>query len=101
MVICDSTSAALRLPHPKKNGEKNGEKKRRPGCTRLFPTKLYELLEEVGELGFSDAFSWLPHGRAFLIKDEDVFLTKVVTRRFKASKIRSFHRQLNLWGFHR
>lgn len=97
MMICDSTSSVT-LPLPCLN--KKGKKKKRFG-KRLFPTKLYEILEEVDELGLSDAVSWLPHGQAFFIKDVDIFLTKVIPRCFKTRKIRSFHRQLHIWGFHR
>mmetsp|Transcript_11583 Transcript_11583/g.24716 ORF Transcript_11583/g.24716 Transcript_11583/m.24716 type:complete len:346 (+) Transcript_11583:305-1342(+) len=67
----------------------------------LFPSKLYEMLEEIEALGLADAVSWRPHGRAFFIKDKDLFITKVVPKFFKATKIRSFQRQCHLWGFQR
>mmetsp|Transcript_18564 Transcript_18564/g.26401 ORF Transcript_18564/g.26401 Transcript_18564/m.26401 type:complete len:271 (+) Transcript_18564:61-873(+) len=66
-----------------------------------FPTKLYEMLEIVDSLGLSHTVSWLPHGRSFQVKDPDQFMDLVVPQFFKATKYRSFQRQLNLWGFQR
>ncbi len=66
-----------------------------------FPTKLYEMLEIVDSLGLCHAVSWLPHGRSFQVKDPDQFMDLVVPQFFKATKYRSFQRQLNLWGFQR
>lgn len=44
--------------------------------------------------------SWLPHGRAFLVHKPDEF-KDLLPRFFKLSKIPSFQRQLNLYGFNR
>ncbi|KAL7537992.1 hypothetical protein ACHAXR_008193 [Thalassiosira sp. AJA248-18] len=54
-----------------------------------FPTKLYTMLELSAHVdgSSSNAFAWLPHGRAFQVPDEHTF--------------RSFHRLLTLWGFKR
>ncbi|KAL7532069.1 hypothetical protein ACHAXR_004409 [Thalassiosira sp. AJA248-18] len=81
---------ANRVPPPAKKKER-----------RLFPTKLYEMLEGAESLDLSAAVSWLPHGRAFIVKDKELFIAKVLLRFFKATKMRSFQRQLNLWCFHR
>eukprot|EP00984_Skeletonema_dohrnii_P013840 scaffold5789_cov99-Skeletonema_dohrnii-CCMP3373.AAC.3 len=64
-----------------------------------FPAKLYEMLEIVDSLGLSDVVTWLPNGRSFQVKDPTKFMELVVPRFFKATKYRSFQRQLNLWGF--
>ena len=66
-----------------------------------FPSKLYEMLESVDSLGLSHTASWLPHGRSFQVKDPTQFMDLVVPKFFKATKYRSFQRQLNLWGFSR
>lgn len=66
-----------------------------------FPAKLYEMLEAVDTLGLSHAVSWLPHGRSFQVKDPTQFMHLVVPQFFKATKYRSFQRQLNLWDFRR
>jgi hypothetical protein len=70
----------------------------------FFPRKLYNLLETIGEsstTGDEPCISWLPHGRAFIIRNEGVFVSKVVPEYFKQTKMRSFVRQLLLWGFTR
>ena len=66
-----------------------------------FPAKLYEMLEAVEDLGLLHTVSWLPHGRAFRVTDPEQFMELVVPKFFKATKYRSFTRQLNLWGFKR
>ena len=67
----------------------------------LFPAKLYHMLDEVETMGLSAAVSWQPHGRAFMIHNRQLFMAEVVPIFFKATKFRSFQRQLHLWGFHR
>jgi hypothetical protein len=67
----------------------------------FFPFKLYEMLQEAGSLGLSAAVSWLSHGRAFIITDNELFMTQLVPMYFKSTEYRSFQRQCCLWGFHR
>lgn len=59
-----------------------------------FPSKLYNILDSEEE-----CISWMPHGRAFLVRDTDKFMEDIAPRYFKMLKYRSFTRQLNLWGF--
>ena len=69
-----------------------------------FPEKLYHMLEMADAQGFgpsSNAVSWLPTGRAFTVRDEKVFMESIVPLFFNQTKMRSFARQLNLWGFKR
>lgn len=69
-----------------------------------FPTKLYALLELASSRGLgsaSDAIAWLPNGRAFQIVRVGAFVADVAPLFFRLTKVRSFHRQLNLWGFKR
>ena len=66
-----------------------------------FPSKLYQMLESVDRLDFAHVVSWLPHGKSFQVQDPDLFMDLVVPQFFKATKYRSFQRQLNLWGFER
>ncbi|KAL7539780.1 hypothetical protein ACHAXR_011203 [Thalassiosira sp. AJA248-18] len=69
-----------------------------------FPTKLYEMLELADVQGYgssSNAVAWLPHGRAFRVLDEQSFMESIVPVFFNQTKIRSFYRQLHLWGFKR
>lgn len=68
-----------------------------------FPVKLCALLElaALGETAASTSVAWLEHGRGFRILDEQVFIEQAAPLFFKQSKIRSFYRQLNLWGYKR
>lgn len=63
-----------------------------------FPGKLLEVLDR-GDL--NTIIDWMPHGRAFIVKQPKVFTTQVLPRFFKQTKLLSFTRQLNLWGFKR
>jgi hypothetical protein len=66
-----------------------------------FPYKLYNMLDFVEHEGLSDVVSWLPDHRAFKIHDRDRFMSHVAPRFFNATKLRSIHRQLSVWGFMR
>jgi hypothetical protein len=74
---------------------------------QLFPYKLYRLLEalrtssDFGDEAAGACITWLPHGRAFIIHDDDVFVSKYAATHFKQTQIRSFIRQVLLWGFKR
>ena len=50
------------------------------GATRQFPTKLYEMLSQASEDGFDDIVSWQPHGRAFLVRKSEDFVSDVMHR---------------------
>ena len=69
-----------------------------------FPIKLYTILElarsgNLGTCSDENVITWLPHGRGFKLNDEDKFMTIIAPSFFKQTKIRSFTRQLNMWGF--
>eukprot|EP01082_Thalassiosira_pseudonana_P002522 g1824.t1 g1824 contig11:137783-138488(+) len=67
-----------------------------------FPLKLYNVLQSTCELDSSHVISWLDHGRAFRVHDEEKFMEMVAEIGiFRSTKLRSFTRQLNLWGFRR
>jgi hypothetical protein len=67
-----------------------------------FPRKLYNMLETVSEDNEQDApVAWLPRGNGFVILDEQAFLEKIIPVHFSLTQMRSFTRQLNLWGFNR
>lgn len=63
-----------------------------------FPFKLYEMLERVEEEGLEHIVSWQPHGRSFVVHKPNEF-KQILNRFFNLSKIPSFQRQLNLYGF--
>jgi hypothetical protein len=59
------------------------------------------MLRETEEAGESDLISFFPHGRAFAIHHVERFCREVMPRYFKQSRLSSFQRQLNLYGFTR
>lgn len=65
-----------------------------------FPVKLSEMLTQVDDDGLSHIISWQPHGRCFVVHDPAAF-KQLLPNFFKLSKIASFQRQLNLYGFQR
>jgi len=65
-----------------------------------FPLKLYDMLERVEAEGKQDIVSWQSHGRCFVVHDSAKF-KQLLPNYFKLSKIASFQRQLNLYGFQR
>jgi len=70
----------------------------RGGVTTPFPVKLHNILQKNIH---DDIISWQPHGRSFLLRKPKDFVTEVMPLYFKQSKLTSFQRQLNLYGFSR
>lgn len=58
------------------------------------------MLERVEKEGFGHVVSWQPHGRCFVVHNTELF-KELLPRYFTLSKIASFQRQLNLYGFTR
>jgi hypothetical protein len=79
-------------------GSKRQNARHRDAAT-LFPLKLHKLLSMVEMEGLSSIISWQAHGRAFKIHKPKDFLEKVMPIHFHQTKIASFRRQLNLYGF--
>ena len=65
-----------------------------------FPIRLYEMLSCAELDGFADIVSWQPHGRCFVVHKPEEF-KEILPCFFKLSKVPSFQRQLNLYGFTR
>ena len=72
----------------------------RGGVTTPFPLKLHEMLENVEANGHEHIVSWQPHGRCFVVHKPKEFV-ELLPSYFKLSKLASFQRQLNLYGFQR
>jgi len=71
------------------------------GVVTPFPVKLHLMLSSVEKDGFDDIIGWQPHGRAFIVRDIKRFTSEIMPEYFKQTKIASFQRQLNLYGFQR
>jgi len=72
----------------------------RGGVTTPFPLKLHEMLHKVESHGLEHIVSWQPHGRCFVVHKPQEFV-QLLPNYFKLSKLASFQRQLNLYGFQR
>ena len=59
-----------------------------------------QMLEKIEDDGFGSIISWQPHGRCFVVHKPAEF-KDLLPNYFKLSKIASFQRQLNLYGFKR
>jgi len=77
--------------------EESYKRKNTGGVTNPFPEKLMDLMSSVDPA----VIGWLPHGRGFKIRDQKTFVDRVMPNHFKHTKITSFQRQLNLYGFKR
>lgn len=73
----------------------------RGGVAVPFQTRLHVMLSTVEKNGLSHIVSWQPHGRCFLVHKPKEFASQVLWLYFRQSKITSFQRQLNLYGFSR
>ena len=70
-----------------------------PTKTEPFPEKLNRLLAEVEQVGRTDIISWVNNGKAFMIHNSEAFFKDIVPLYFRQSRLSSFKRQLNLYGF--
>jgi hypothetical protein len=66
-------------------------------ATASFPKKLFNLVST----GDNDIVRWEEHGKAFRITEPERFAEEVLPLYFRHSKLTSFQRQLNLYGFRR
>lgn len=89
----------LPLPSPHSLFHRDGTRRMRGGVIEPFPEKLHRLLLEVEAAGRSDVISFVSSGRAFQIHKADKFFKDIVPLYFRQSRLSSFKRQLNLYGF--
>lgn len=75
--------------------------RRRGGVAMSFPIKLHAVLLQVENDGLAHIVSWMPHGRCFVIHKPKEFVDLVMPKYFRQTKLTSFQRQLNLYGFQR
>jgi hypothetical protein len=65
-----------------------------------FPEKVYFMLQEVKGQS-ADAVSYVADGTAFMIHKPCIFETDVMPMYFSSTRMSSFQRQLNIYGFQR
>ena len=75
--------------------------KAKGGVITPFPVKLHSMLDMIEADGLAHVVSWQPHGRCFVVHKTKEFVNHVMPKYFKQSKMASFQRQLNLYGFSR
>jgi hypothetical protein len=68
--------------------------------SQLFPVKLMRMLDRE-TVNNPDVITWCPHGSAFIVRKPKVLTAEVMINYFWQSKLTSFQRQLNLYGFRR
>jgi len=73
----------------------------RGGVTEPFPEKLHRMIREAEKNGKQDVISFFHHGRSFAIHKPERFCSEIMSKYFKQSRLSSFQRQLNLYGFTR
>jgi hypothetical protein len=61
---------------------------------RIFPQRLMEILADDSN---AESIAWLPHGKAFIIKNRNKFAEEVLPKYFRRTKFSSFTRKLNRW----
>lgn len=66
-----------------------------------FPHKLYRMVAEAEEEGNDNIVSFFAHGKAFAIHKPHDFVREIMPKYFTTSRMSSFQRQLNLYGFRR
>jgi len=76
-------------------------RRNRGGVTEPFPEKLHRMLSDVERDGITDVVSFFSHGRAFAIHKPRRFVREIMPHYFRQTRLTSFQRQLNLYGFQR
>lgn len=75
-------------------------RKKTGGVMMPFPEKLMNMLDRESNTQ-PTVVSWLSHGRAFIVRKPKAFTNEIMPGYFRQSKLTSFQRQLNLYGFRR
>jgi hypothetical protein len=87
------------LPSPHSLFHRDGSRRMRGGVIEPFPEKLHRMLIEVEKAGRADVISFVANGRALAIHKPEKFFREIVPHYFRQSRLSSFKRQLNLYGF--
>ena len=68
-------------------------------CKQSFPEKIYFMLEEMEQNGKQEIVSFVADGKAFMIHKPHAFERETMPLFFSSSRMASFQRQLNIYGF--
>lgn len=66
-----------------------------------FPYRLHKMLSDVEGRGDASIVSWQPDGQHFKVHDPQRFVGTIIPNEFKQKSLKSFQRQLHLYGFQR
>ncbi|CAB9505502.1 stress transcription factor B [Seminavis robusta] len=96
-----AASAGQMLPSPSMLSARAALSQQRPGPGAIepFPEKLHRMLMEVEASSKGHIISFVDEGRAFAIHKPNQFFKEIVPLYFRQSRLSSFKRQLNLYGF--
>ncbi|KAL7567599.1 hypothetical protein ACA910_000196 [Epithemia clementina (nom. ined.)] len=85
------------MDEPKNTIAKPGVENDEEEDSKIFPQKLIEILSDENN---AEAICWLPHGKAFTIRNRSLFAEKIMPKFFpRKAKYSSFTRKLNRWNF--
>jgi hypothetical protein len=83
---------------PEVDDNNNVRKRNTGGVISPFPERLHDMLSKTN---VPEVVGWAPHGRCFLVRKPKEFESKIMPLYFNHTKLTSFQRQLNLYGFKR
>ncbi len=69
---------------------------KKKASANFFPTKLHNLLENAEKRGYANIISWQEGGTSFKVWNAEVFVSTIMPKYFKQSKLKSFQRQRKL-----
>mmetsp|Transcript_22427 Transcript_22427/g.48798 ORF Transcript_22427/g.48798 Transcript_22427/m.48798 type:complete len:412 (+) Transcript_22427:133-1368(+) len=95
----DTEDSNAESSHCDESHHEDEHSRRKGGVAVAFPLKLHAILDQVERDGLGHVISWQPHGRCFVIHQPKVFVSTVMPKYFRQTKLTSFQRQLNLYGF--